>query len=261
MRQILLYSLFLSLMVALFSISLNARLETRTQKAVVPAGPSSPVFPINIPVFKTFQADLIWVSLLLNYGENKRLGIHDHDSILMAGEAISKADPHFYQNYDHVPALYLGARALVSFDEILGISEFQADGAEHFKHDSTLLLSASMNFVGYGGILKEEQRLRGYYKAIQYLKKAIMRDPDNPELYAVLEWFNSRVSKMAKDRDYDAENLATVLRHTKDDGVRKRLLEAFDIDDTLPPIPTAIRLQYLRRDVALALGQKGLHND
>ncbi len=248
-------------MVALFSISLNARLEARKQKAVVSVGPSSPAFSINIPVFKTLQADLNWVSLLLNYGENKRLGIHDHDSILMAGQTIAKADPHFFQNYDHVPALYFGPRALVSFDEILEISEFQADGAEHFEDDSTLLLSASMNFVGYGGILTEKQRLRGYHKAMEYLKKAIMRNPDNPELYAVLEWFNSRVSKMAKDRDYDSENLATVLWHTRDEGVRKRLLEAFDVEDTLPPIPTAIRLQYLRPDVALALGQKGLHND
>lgn len=260
MRQILLHFLSFSLVVALFSISLNARLETRTQKEAVPAV-STPVFSINIPVFKTLQADLIWVSVLLNYGENKRLGIHDHDSILMAGQAISRADPHFYQNYDHVPALYFGPRALVSFDEILEISEFQAEGAEHFEHDSTLLLSASMNFVGYGGLLTEEQRLRGYYKAIDYLKKAINRDPDNPELYSVLEWFNSRVSKMARDRNYDSEKLATILWHTRNERIRKRLLESFNIDDTLPPIPTAIRFQYLRPNVALTLRRKELDND
>lgn len=233
----------------LLPIVLNAHLETKRTKPETSRA-TSPI-PIDIlPVFDTFQADLIWISLLLSYGENKRLGIHEPEAILSAGKRLAIRDPLFYQNYEHVPALYFGPRSLVDLEEIKAVSHFQSEGAAHFNTDSALLLSAAMNFVGYGATLTERERLAGYEIAAAYLKNAIIRSPENSELFAVLAWFNSRISSLSPNPKFELDHLSAVLSYSSNERLKRRLMEALGIRSNFVLVQSSKKYDYLPAGVA-----------
>ena len=207
--------------------------------------------------YSTFHADLFWIGGVVDHGEARRNSrIPRQTSYYM--EMARLADPRFARIYQWYPDAYIGAKGIVSHEDLERVNRFIDLGIEEFPSASTLPYRAALNYIGFSHWHTPEQRLEQARKAVEYLRRVSqLRDvPANTPL--LLDYFEQQIQKIEGGdlEPLDEERFARLYLLTPDDQVRQRIRTMLkergaDVDALLAEPEALIRQERQQREASL----------